>query len=132
MTSRPSQMGSKEAACTGVGTTKPISSTARRRSSESRKLSKVAESVQKHGEFRLSVEGHTDDTPLKKTKDRWKTNLNLSIARGLAVREYLNQKGKIDDDRMRVVGYGETRPLVPNTDEKSRARNRRVEIVLYK
>ncbi len=95
-------------------------------------LAKVAEAVKKYPDYRLSIEGHTDDTPLKKTAARWKTNLNLSIARALAVRQHLNQRGKVDDDRMSVVGWGETKPLVPNTDDKSRARNRRVEIVLKK
>lgn len=97
-----------------------------------RVLTKVADTVRRYPDLRLSVEGHTDDTPLKKTAARWKNNLNLSIARAISVRKYLNERGSVDDDRMRVVGYGDTRPLVPNKDETSRSKNRRVEIVLYK
>ena len=36
------------------------------------------------------------------------------------------------DDPLTVVGYGETRPLVPSKTKTARTRNRRVEIVLFK
>jgi chemotaxis protein MotB len=95
-------------------------------------LMKVADTVKKHPDYRISVEGHTDDTPLKKTAPRWKNNLNLSIARAISVRTFLNERGKIPESRMSVVGHGDTKPLVHGKTEEARARNRRVEIVLSK
>lgn len=90
----------------------------------------VAEVLGQHGAARISVEGHTDDTPIKRS--RWKTNLNLSIARAMEVRRFLTEAVHVPDERLRVVGYGETRPLVENSTDQNRARNRRVEIVLYR
>lgn len=95
-------------------------------------LGRVADVLNRHSAFAVSVEGHTDDTPLKKTKDRWKTNKNLSIARALQVENYLKGPGNVSSDRMRIVGYGSTMPLVPGSSEKARAKNRRVELVLYR
>ena len=77
----------------------------------------------------ISVEGHTDATPLGKTKKLWGTNLALSLARAMSVHEYLKRNG-ISESRMRVVGWGEHRPLVPGTGKAANARNRRVELIL--
>ena len=49
------------------------------------------------------------------------------LARALAVRDYLSKATKIGRDRMRVVGYGETRPVAPNDTPEMRAENRRIE-----
>lgn len=94
-------------------------------------VSKVAEIISRYPGYRISVEGHTDDTPLKVTAKRWRTNMNLSIARAQAVRNMLSEAGSIPETRMRVVGYGETRPLIAAATKEARARNRRVEVVLY-
>ena len=36
-------------------------------------------------------------------------------------------KKKVEKERLSWKGYGETKPLVPNTSEANRAQNRRVE-----
>ena len=70
------------------------------------------------------IEGHTDDIgPLK-------YNQNLSLKRAKAVSDYLSKNG-VERNRVDHYGYGETKPLVENKDEKSRRTNRRVEFVLY-
>jgi chemotaxis protein MotB len=79
----------------------------------------------------IRVEGHTDATPLTgKNKDLYQNNLNLSIARAVAVKERLVQQGRIDSSRVSVVGHGSTRPLVKGTSRDAHAKNRRVEIVV--
>jgi flagellar motor protein MotB len=93
---------------------------------------KVAEIARKHPDYRLSIEGHTDDTPLRRTAEKWKNNTNLSIARALAVKNHLAEKGGIPETRMRVVGYGDKHPLATWNAEEARARNRRVEVVFYR
>ena len=95
-------------------------------------LRKVASILKRHREYSISIEGHTDDTPLKATKNRWKSNMNLSLARALSVRNFLSKASAIGHSRMRVVGYGETRPLIAAKTKKARSKNRRVEIVLFK
>ncbi|MAG58772.1 MAG: hypothetical protein CMJ83_20990 [Planctomycetes bacterium] len=90
----------------------------------------VAKILKEHGGHRVSVEGHTDDVPIKRS--RWKNNLNLSIARAIEVRRFLAAQLKVTAKKMRVVGYGDTKPVMTKKTKKARAKNRRVEIVLYK
>ena len=78
----------------------------------------------------IDVVGHTDTDPIKKTKDLWKDNWELSAQRALAVTRYLIAQG-IDEKIIRAVGCGETRPIVSNATANGKARNRRVEIVVY-
>lgn len=95
-------------------------------------LDRVANVIRGDGSTLLSIEGHTDSRPLGKSKDVWGTNLALSLARAMSVHDYLKNDRNISDKRMRVVGYGEHHPVVKGSDEKSLARNRRVEILLYR
>jgi outer membrane protein OmpA-like peptidoglycan-associated protein len=45
--------------------------------------------------------------------------------------EYLVMRG-ISADRIVARGYGEERPVAPNTEAEGRAKNRRVEVVPLK
>lgn len=93
-------------------------------------LDGLASKLRQQKGLRVSVEGHTDATPLKKTKAVWGTNLGLSLARAMSVQDYLKSKKGISESRMRVVGYGEHRPLAKGSTAKSLAKNRRVELIL--
>jgi flagellar motor protein MotB len=76
----------------------------------------------------ISVEGHTDSTPLRHGASRaYSDNMGLSLWRATNVATQLAELG-IEPKRIRVKGYGETRPLAPNDTEFGRAKNRRVEI----
>jgi chemotaxis protein MotB len=75
----------------------------------------------------LRVEGHTDDLP--PTGPFYGDNWSLSTARALAVLQALGDLG-IAQERLAAAGYAGYRPLVPNTDEAARARNRRVDILI--
>lgn len=79
---------------------------------------------------RISVEGHTDDIPVK--GGRFRSNWSLSTARAVAFAEELFVAPELDESRFQVVGHGSQQPLVPNTDAESRARNRRVEIIIVR
>ena len=78
--------------------------------------------------YPVRVEGHTDNVPIHTA--RYPSNWELSIARAVSVVKYFAESGKINPQRLSAVGYGETRPVVPNDSATNRARNRRVEIVL--
>ena len=73
----------------------------------------------------VSIEGHCDIIG----SDEY--NQKLSEARARSVYDYFLSKG-IDASRMRTVGYGRSRPIVPNDSEANRAKNRRVEINIIK
>lgn len=74
------------------------------------------------------VEGHTCNLPVKGGvfKDNW----GLSTARASAVVRYLVETDKVPPHLMSAAGYGEYRPLLPNTSEAMRQRNRRIDIVI--
>ncbi len=75
----------------------------------------------------ISVEGHTDNVPLN--RGPYRDNWGLSAMRAAVVGSYLAEAG-IDPKRLRTVGYGQSRPLVPNDTEEHRRINRRVDIVI--
>jgi len=77
--------------------------------------------------YSLSVEGHTDNVPIQTA--RYPSNWELSSARAAAVTRVLIEKG-VAPERVRAIGYGETRPRDNNGSETGRARNRRVSFVL--
>ncbi len=77
----------------------------------------------------ILVAGHTDDKPIKKssTAQKHPTNWHLSTNRANEVLVSL-QKSGVKPARMSSSGYGEYQPLVPNSSDKNRSLNRRVEI----
>jgi len=77
--------------------------------------------------YALSIEGHTDDTPINTA--RYASNWHLSTARAIAALRYLVDVAGIDPRRVSASGYADTRPLAPNDSPENRARNRRVEFV---
>ena len=77
---------------------------------------------------RISVEGHTDNIPT--VGGRFRSNWALSTARAAAFAEELFIAPEMGQERFQVVGHGDVRPLVENTDAASRAKNRRVEIII--
>jgi OOP family OmpA-OmpF porin len=77
--------------------------------------------LKSEGGVAVIAEGHTD----AKGTDTY--NQKLSERRANAVKEYL-VRGGIPTSRIRVVGYGESRPVASNDNEEGRAQNRRVEL----
>ena len=71
----------------------------------------------------VEVQGHTDDTGAAPY------NLRLSQSRAQAVVDAIASHG-IDSSRMTAKGYGQEKPLVPNTTEPNRAKNRRVQVMI--
>jgi chemotaxis protein MotB len=77
----------------------------------------------------IRIEGHTDDLPIN--TPRFPSNWELSTARATNVLRFLIQEG-LPGQRLSAVGYGEFHPLVPNTSETNREKNRRVDIVIIR
>ena len=77
---------------------------------------------------KVDVVGHTDTDPIKKSG--WKDNWELSAERALAVTRYLVKQG-VPSRLVRACGAGSARPVAANSGAASKAKNRRVEIVVY-
>jgi chemotaxis protein MotB len=77
----------------------------------------------------VEVEGHTDDLPIR--NERFPSNWELSSARAGAAARHLVSRG-VSPDRIKAVGYADTRPVAPNTGPESRAGNRRVEFIFVR
>jgi chemotaxis protein MotB len=78
----------------------------------------------------IDVVGHTDTDPIRKTKDQWQDNWDLSAGRALTVLRYLVGKG-MPDEQIRAVACGESRPVASNATSAGKSKNRRVEIVVH-
>jgi len=75
----------------------------------------------------ISVEGHTDSVPLR--GGIYRDNWGLSAARAARVAAYLQESGQVDPRILQAVGYGPSRPVVPNDTSEHQALNRRVDLV---
>ena len=69
----------------------------------------------------IVIEGHTDSDG-ERAYNKW-----LSQKRANAVKRYLISKG-IEKSRLKAIGYGESRPLVPNISREAKRKNRRIEL----
>lgn len=87
-------------------------------------LDKIASAVKRdYADRQIFVDGHTDTDPIRKTKNLWEDNLDLSANRAMAVSRYLTSQG-LDQKRVIPRAFGQTRP------KESKAKSRRVEIVV--
>lgn len=77
---------------------------------------------------KIAIEGHTNSLPL--TSGPFRSNTGLSVMRAASVLDRFADATGVDRARMRAVGYGETRPLVPDEDPRSVEVNRRVDVVV--
>ena len=77
---------------------------------------------------KLTIEGHTDDIPIR--TQRFYSNWDLSAARAAAVANALLAEGRLEPARLAVTGLASTEPRVPNTSSENRTKNRRVEIII--
>lgn len=84
----------------------------------------ISRLIQKYPEREIRISGHTDSTG----SDQYNRQLSEQRARSV-VRELQREHG-VDNRRMSFHGYGETRPVAPNTTPEGRARNRRVEVLI--
>ncbi len=86
-------------------------------------LKALANWMKKAQKAKIQVEGHTCDIGTNEY------NLALSERRAIVAKKYLENLG-ISSTRISTIGYGEERPLVPNSDESHRSKNRRDEFVM--
>ncbi len=88
-----------------------------------RELEKLIAALNNHPEWRIKIDGHTDNVGYAAL------NLELSFDRARSVYFYLIKNG-IDKSRLKYEGFGSSRPLADNNSEENKQMNRRVEVSL--
>lgn len=84
--------------------------------------------------YRIEVQGHTDDTPVATAQ--YPSNFELAAARALAAMRIMNGMG-LPDQRMTMASFGQYAPRVPNRREDgtplpvNQSLNRRVSIHVF-
>ena len=84
-------------------------------------LHQVAQVMKDNPQFKVEVQGHTDNVGGKAY------NKNLSDKRAKSVRDHLIKKEGIEADRLQAKGFGMDRPIASNATAKGKAANRRSE-----
>jgi len=93
-------------------------------------LREVGEVAKSYGNSPLLIEGHTDG------KGTHPYNMKLSDNRAASVKKWLVENAGVSSSRITTRGWGETKPIAPNTipdgsdNPAGRQKNRRVEITI--
>lgn len=73
---------------------------------------------------RIVIEGHTDDTLPPEESSL------LSARRAMTVLSEVLKEGNLPPELFSIIGYGASRPLLPNDSDENRAKNRHVSIII--
>jgi chemotaxis protein MotB len=79
-------------------------------------------------EYRLRIEGHTDNIPIHNAQ--YSSNWELSSARATEIVRVLIVRDGFDPARLGAAGYAEYHPIAPNRTAEGRSMNRRVDVVI--
>ena len=94
-------------------------------------LSKVCDAVKNNfPNETIRIEGHTDNDPIRKTKNLYASNWELSAMRAASVLHFLVGQCSLDPERLYIAGFGEYQPITSNKTKKGKKQNRRVEIII--
>jgi outer membrane protein OmpA-like peptidoglycan-associated protein len=88
-------------------------------------LNRIAKLLKERGAMEIELDGHTDALG---TEDY---NLELSERRAKAVAKYLVDQG-VPQEHVKVMYFGESKPVDSNTTKEGRKKNRRVEFKIIK
>lgn len=92
-------------------------------SSSESELDLLLKLLESNPKLSIEIAGHTDNTGNKNT------NQVLSEQRAQSVANWLKAKG-ITSARLEVKGYGDSKPIAPNTSEEGKQSNRRTEFIV--
>jgi flagellar motor protein MotB len=89
----------------------------------------AADLAQNYPQQMIGIEGHADGSPM--TSPQFPTDQHLTVAQAMAVYDLLTRGGGMPARQLFVVGHGGSHPIVSNASDAGRARNRRIELVIY-
>jgi outer membrane protein OmpA-like peptidoglycan-associated protein len=87
-------------------------------------LKNISQILKEHPEYKVKIEGYTDNTGTDKINNR------LSKERADHVAAYLKEEGTVAD-RITSVGLGSKNPVATNETEEGRKENRRIEMTIF-
>jgi chemotaxis protein MotB len=85
-------------------------------------------SMLRAGDYRLRIEGHTDNAPIHNAQ--FPSNWELSTSRSTEIVRLLIVRDGYGPDRLSAAGYAEFHPVSNNLTAEGRGANRRVDIVI--
>jgi len=88
---------------------------------------RIAGVLQRH-DYRLRIEGHTDNTPIHNL--HFRSNWELSTTRATEIVRRLIARDGFGADRLSAAGYAEYHPIASNDTVAGRGTTRRVDIVV--
>jgi chemotaxis protein MotB len=103
------------------------SGSARMKSASEGAFDRIAGLLRKR-DYRLRIEGHTDNVPIH--TPQFSSNWELSTSRATEVVRLLIVREGFDPNRLSAAGYAEYHPVDTNRTAKGRGNNRRVDIVI--
>ena len=86
-------------------------------------LATLAKALGENKDIHIKIDGYTDFIGTEAY------NLELSVKRARAIKDFLISKGAIGSN-ISIEGYGEQNPADTNKTEAGRSRNRRVEFII--
>ncbi|HET9226515.1 MAG TPA: peptidoglycan-associated lipoprotein Pal [Thermoanaerobaculia bacterium] len=87
------------------------------------RLARNADLLKSSPQFMVTIEGHADERGTNEY------NLALGERRANAVRDYLGSLG-VEGGRLRIITYGEERPVCTETSESCWSQNRRAHMII--
>jgi len=84
-------------------------------------IDNLAGVMKQYPDLNVVIEGHTDSVGTAAY------NKKLSQRRAESVKKYMVEKGGIDANRIKAIGFGEEKPIASNDTDEGRQQNRRVE-----
>ena len=87
----------------------------------------AADLVQNYPQQLIGIEGHGDGS----TSPQFPSDQRLTVDQAMTVYDVLTRAGGMPPKQLFVVGHGSAHPVVSNATDAGRARNRRIEMVVY-
>ncbi len=92
-------------------------------------LQQLAKAIKDQKDLQIMVEGHTDNVPIGKKSQYMEDNWDLSVMRATSITKILTKAG-VSAGQVTASGKGEFSPLVANSSDQNKQKNRRTEIII--
>jgi chemotaxis protein MotB len=92
-------------------------------------LQQLGKAIKDQKDLQIMVEGHTDNVPIGKKSQYMQDNWDLSVMRATSITKILTKAG-VSASQITASGKGEYSPLIANTSDQNKQKNRRTEIII--